>query len=237
MTKQDVLDAINATMVPNGIKAINADSIRNLLTMMLDFVGEAGSGSGDGALRVIVPELQVLGPVIVEAGEFSPTSYAAAKEAMSAEVPGLDWSEYDAAVTAAFEHNAAVAQQLIARAKTGQGISVVLDQTPLIVPAINIEMAMMPDVAAMYAVLAAIDTQSASCSMTYIKTTAEGEAIIGASEILQCFIAPVGEINTTDLGQRNYPSTMLIELQLDGSLIFSTNNAGTDTESGTESAS
>lgn len=236
MTKQDVLDAINATMVPNGIKAINADSIRNLLTMIMDFVGEGG-GSGDGALRVIVPELQVLGPVIVEAGEFSPTSYAAAKEAMDAEMSGLDWSEYDAAVTAAFEHNAAVVQQLIAWAKTGQGISVVLDQTPLIVPAINVQMHMFPEEAAMYDAIAVADTQPASCSMTYFKATAEGEQIAGVSEILSCFIAPVGAIKPESGETPNYPSTMLIELQLDGSLIFSINNAGTDTESGTESGS
>lgn len=235
MTKQDVLDAINETMVPNGIKAINADSIRNLLTMMMEFIGEGGSG--DGALRVIVPELQILGPVIVEAGEFSPTSYAATKEAMSAEMPGLDWSEYDAAVTAAFEHNAAVVQQLIARAKTGQGISVVLDQTPLLTPAFNIEMATAPDVAAMCDEIVAIDTQPASCNMSYTKTTAEGEAMIGEAEFMSCLIAPTGAINHESAGTLNYPSTMLIELQLDGSLVFGVNNVGTDTESGTESGS
>ena len=232
MTKQDVLEAINATMVPNGIKAINADSIRNLLTMMMEFVGEAGSGSGDGALRVIVPELQILGPVIVEAGEFSPTSYAAAKEAMSAEMPGLDWSGYDAAVTAAFEHNAAVAQQLIAKAKAKQGASLVIDQTPLIMASVSLEFQMQPEMTGLYEDLAVLDTQPASCSMTYIKATAEGEAMIGTPEMFQCTISPVGEINTIDPGQPNYPSTMVIGLQLDGSLIFGTNNVGTDTESG-----
>lgn len=232
MTKQDVLDAINATMVPNGIKAINADSIRNLLTMMMEFVGEAGSGSGDGALRVIVPELQILGPVIVEAGEFSPTSYAAAKEAMSAEMPGIDWSEYDAAVTAAFEHNAAVAQQLIAKAKAKQGASLVIDQTPLIMASVSLEFQMQPEMTGLYEDLAILDTQPASCNMTYIKATAEGEAMIGTPEMFRCTISPVGEINNESAGTPNYPSTMVIELQLDGSLFFSTNNAGTDTESG-----
>lgn len=239
MAKQDVIDAINATIVPNGSKAINADSLRNLLIMMTENAGEGGSGggSGDGVLRVIVPELQVLGPVIVEAGMFTPTSYANAKEAMSAEMPGLDWSEYDAAVTAAFEHNTAVVQQLIARAKTGQGITVVLDQTPFLIPAVNLQMAMTPDVAAMYDEIAAIETQPASCSMAYTKTTAEGEAMIGGSEFMTCYIAPVGAINSESTGISNYPSTMLIALQFDGILSFSTNNAGADTESGTESGS
>lgn len=237
MTKQEVLDAINATMVPNGIKAINADSIRNLLTMMLDFVGEAGSGSGDGALRVIVPEFQMLGPVLVEAGEFSPTSYAAAKEAMSAEMPGLDWSEYDAAVNAAFAHNAAVAQQLIAKAKTGQGVSLVIDQTPLLTASASLQFQIQPELVGVYEDIATLDTQPASCNMAYIKANADGEAILGVPELFECRITPVGEINTDYLGQLNYPSTIVINLQLDGSLVFGVNNVGTDTESGTESGS
>ena len=235
MTKAEIIEAINSTIVANGQKGITAESLKLILTEIVNAAGEGGSG--DGALRVIVPELQLLGPVIVESGEFSPTSYAAAKEAMSAEMPDLDWSEYDAAVTAAFEHNASVVQQLMARAKAGQGISVVLDPTPLFIPSINLQMAMAPDVAAVYDEMVTIDIQSASYSMAYIKSTAEGEAMTGISEILQCFIAPVGTIKPESIETLNYPSTMLIELQLDGSLIFSTNNVGTDTESGTESGS
>lgn len=43
----EVIDAINATMVPNGVKAINADSVRNLLLLMAEKLG-GGSGSGSG---------------------------------------------------------------------------------------------------------------------------------------------------------------------------------------------
>ena len=39
MAKQDVIDAINATIVPNGSKAINADSLRNLLLLMAENMG------------------------------------------------------------------------------------------------------------------------------------------------------------------------------------------------------
>lgn len=232
MTKQDVLDAINATMVPNGIKAINADSIRNLLTMMMDFVGEAGSGSGDGALRVIVPDLSMLGAMFVDMGEFSPTSFEEVKAAVETEAPGLDWSEYDVAVNAAFAHNATVAQQLIAKAKTGQGVSLVIDQTPLLMASASLIYQTQPELVALYEDMTTLDTQPASCDMAYIKATAEGEAMIGAPEIFQCVISPVGEKNTNDIGQPNYPSTTLIELQIDGSLIFSPNNVGNNTESG-----
>lgn len=43
----EVIDAINATMVSNGVKAINADSVRNLLLLMAEKLG-GGSGSGSG---------------------------------------------------------------------------------------------------------------------------------------------------------------------------------------------
>jgi hypothetical protein len=199
---------------------------------MAENMGGGGSSSGDGALRVIVPDLMMVGGMFVDIGEFSPTSYEEVKASAEAEVPGLDWSEYDVAVNAAFAHNAAVAKQLIAKAKTGQGVSLVIDQTPLIMASVSLEFQIQPEIVALYEDMAGLDTQPASCTMTYVKTTAEGEATFGEPEIFDCIISPVGSINNDDIGQPNYPSTVLIELQLDGSLIFSTNNVGTDTESG-----
>lgn len=49
MANQEVVNAINETMVPNGVKAINADSVRNLLLLMAEKMGE---GTGSGAVRV-----------------------------------------------------------------------------------------------------------------------------------------------------------------------------------------
>jgi hypothetical protein len=48
---QEVLDAINATIATNGVKGISAESLRNVLTLMVENMGSDG-GSGDGALRV-----------------------------------------------------------------------------------------------------------------------------------------------------------------------------------------
>lgn len=48
MANQNVIDAINATIVPNGSKAINADSLRNLLLMM------AENGGGASAHTIVV---------------------------------------------------------------------------------------------------------------------------------------------------------------------------------------
>lgn len=49
MANQEVVNAINETMVPNGVKAINADSVRNLLLLMAEKMGE---GTGSGAVKV-----------------------------------------------------------------------------------------------------------------------------------------------------------------------------------------
>lgn len=234
MAKQDVIDAINATIVPNGSKAINADSLRNLLLMMTENAGEGGSGggSGDGALRVIVPDLMMAGAMFLDMGEFSPTSFEEFKATAETEMLGLDWSEYDAAVNAAFAHNAAVAQQLIAKAKTGQGVSLVIDQTPLLMAGASLIFQIQPELDGFYEDMTTLDTQPASCTFTYIKATTEGEAMIGAPELFDCTISPVGEINNDAVGQPNYPSTVAINLQIDGSLIFDTNNVGNNTESG-----
>ena len=89
MAKQDIIDAINATIVENGQKGITADSLRNLLIMMTENAGEGG-GSGDGALRVIVPDLMMIGAMFVDMGEFSPTSHEELKAVAEAEMPGLD---------------------------------------------------------------------------------------------------------------------------------------------------
>ena len=57
MANQEVVNAINETMVPNGVKAINADSVRNLLLLMAEKMGEGtGSGSGSGAVKVHIFE-------------------------------------------------------------------------------------------------------------------------------------------------------------------------------------
>lgn len=57
MANQEVVNAINETMVPNGVKAINADSVRNLLLLMAEKMGE-GTGSGSGAVRVHMPPFE-----------------------------------------------------------------------------------------------------------------------------------------------------------------------------------
>lgn len=228
MAKQDVLDAINATIAPNGIKGITAESLRNLLIMMVENAGEGGSG--DGALRVIVPEVMLFGAAIVDAGELSPSSWAAMRPELEASIGGIDLSEYEEAVNASFAHNANVAQQILAKAKEGQGASVVLDQTPYLPAAFSIQLQIMPQIAALYEDFAMCMVQPAGLFMQYMTPTPEGEAEIGmVGEQLMCTLNPLASPISVEQSL-HYPSNMLIQLNLDGSLLFEVIES--ETESG-----
>lgn len=208
MAKQDVLDAINSTIVQNDIKAITAQSLNNVLTMMVENAGEGG-GSGDGALRVIVPDMMAIGPEFIAMGELSLASWEEVKPIIEAE--GIDVSEYDAIVKAAFEHNANVAQQIIAKAKAGQGVSVVLDQTPYLTANLTFMLQEMAEFIEEYAICG---VQPAGLLMQYVKFNLENEP-----DDFVCTIAPTGNIYLDGM-DITYPSNMLISLNLDGSLIF-----------------
>lgn len=210
MAKQDVLDAINATIIENGQKGITAQSLNNVLIMMVENAGEGGSG--DGALRVIVPDMTVLGPEIVAMGELSPASWEEMKSLF--EQNGIDPSEYDAAVKASFEHNANVVQQIIEKGKAGQGVSVVLDQTPYSPANLNFMLHTNPEIAEYVEEYAICGVQPAGLFMQYIKSNLENE-----HAELECVLAPAGNLNI-DGWERAYPSNMLIFLNLDGSLTF-----------------
>lgn len=115
---QEVIDAINATMVPNGIKAINADSVRNLLLLMAEKLGGGSGGSGEGALRVMIP----MGGAVVEEGatevDFTPETVAM----IAAEIPEL--AEVGEEM---FAHNAKVYAQLMEKVNACEGVSVIVD--------------------------------------------------------------------------------------------------------------
>lgn len=215
MAKQDVLDAINATIAPNGIKAITAQSLNNVLTMMTENAGEGGSG--DGALRVIVPEILMLGGIFIDLGEISPTSWEEVKLDFEAQF-GDALSKYDSAVKASFEHNANIAQQIIEKGKAGQGVSVVLDQTPYLPASINLMLQLDPEYGEMIEDLAMCAVQPAGLYMQYMNATPEGEDMVGG-DMFECVLAPAGNINI-DGWSMTYPSNMLIFLNLDGSLTF-----------------
>lgn len=215
MNKQEILKAINATIAPNGIKGITAESLNNVLTMMTENAGEGG-GSGDGALRVIVPELMLIGLELVNIGEFSPTSWEETKSAFEQSM-GVDLSEYDAAVKASFEHNANVVQQILEKGKAGQGVSVVLDQTPYFPVTVNLMFQLDPYMAATYEDCAMCVVQPAAISMEYVKPIPEVEGAM--DEQLFCTLNPLAPPTLSEYSIL-YPSNMDIVLNLDGSLTF-----------------
>ena len=50
MTKNEIIEAINATIIPNGQKGITAESLANILLEMVNATPEGGSSSGSGQI-------------------------------------------------------------------------------------------------------------------------------------------------------------------------------------------
>lgn len=125
MAKQDVINAINSTIVSNNVKGINADSLRNILTMMTENAGEGGSsgGSGDGALRVMVP-MDFMGTG--ETTSFTPEYWDEVKMLMDAELPGIA-DALSPVYAEMFSHNAAVYQQLLEKGSNKEGVLCLID--------------------------------------------------------------------------------------------------------------
>lgn len=114
---QEVVDAINATIATNNVKGITADSLRNLLLLMAENSGSSG-GSGEGALRVMVP----MGEFMVEEGatevDFNPETM----DLIAAELP--EFAEVGEEI---FAHNAKVYAQLMEKVNACEGVSVIAD--------------------------------------------------------------------------------------------------------------
>lgn len=123
MAKQEVLDAINATVAPNNIKGITADSLRNVLTLMAE---NAGSGSGEGALRVMIP-MDLLGTGANEM-DFTPEYWEQMKVEMDAFLPGIS-AALDPVVEELFRHNAEVYSLLMEKAANNEGVMCLLDMS------------------------------------------------------------------------------------------------------------
>lgn len=129
MTKREVLDAINATITPNNMNGITAQSLNNVLTMIVENAGEGG-GSGDGALRIMVPDTMIgIHEVFIAAGEFSPAIWEQIK-AEAANSPVLvDIAAWDAIFSACFAHNAEVYQSILTKVESHEGTFAILDQS------------------------------------------------------------------------------------------------------------
>ena len=95
MTKQEILEAIEATIVPNGQKGITAESLANLLVEMVNATPEGGSGAS-------IPSF-VLGAIDIETGAITPSeeekahnaeTFRIIKESTTAICPMIDLTSF-----------------------------------------------------------------------------------------------------------------------------------------------
>lgn len=129
MAKKDVHEAIDATMVPNGVKAINADSVRNLLHMMTDNAGEGGGGDGGVKVYALPPQIVF---EMVGGEEVTPEIWAEVKARIEELNPGFVIApEFDTAMEEAFAANAEVYKTMLQKAKDNTGTYAVIDMGKL----------------------------------------------------------------------------------------------------------
>ena len=128
MAKQDVLDAINATIIENGQKGITAQSLNNILTMMTENAGEGG-GSGDGLLRLNVPT-PIIMSTIIETNGIALFNQAIWDDFIATlEEQGISYSNLNEAVTTMFAQNAEVLEQIWSKFEEGKYPVVTLDDS------------------------------------------------------------------------------------------------------------
>lgn len=129
MAKKDVHEAIDATIVPNGVKAINADSVRNLLHMMTDNAGEGGGGDGGVKVYALPPNIVY---EIFGGEEVTPESWAELKAFIETENPDFVITpELDTAMEEAFAANAEVYKTMMQKAKDDTSTYAVIDMGKL----------------------------------------------------------------------------------------------------------
>ena len=219
MAKQDVLDAINSTIVQNDIKAITAQSLNNVLTMMVENAGEGG-GSGDGALKILVPDM-VVGIMLVEEGDFSLETISELREMLlelSPEEAEL-FEPYLVGCENAIVHNANVFATIKEKADNGEGCMVLLDQSYLLKSYLDCLVNTVPELTEMYVSQSVAMSQVGNVTFSYIDVVSEYEEMFGG-DMVALAIRPTKSADILDMGMVGYPTNMLLMLQPDGSIIF-----------------
>ena len=129
MAKKEVHEAIDATIVPNGVKAINADSVRNLLHMMTDNAGEGGGGDGGVKVYALPPSVVF---DIFGGEEVTPEIWDEVKARIEEENPDYVIApELDTAMEEVFAANAEVYKTMLQKAKDNTSTYAVIDMGKL----------------------------------------------------------------------------------------------------------
>ena len=132
MSKQDILEAINSTIVANGQKGITAESLNLILNEMVESSGEGGSGSG--ALRILMPA-DFFGTG--EETNFTPEYWESTKGMMEEQMPGIG-DALTEVYNKLFAHNAEVYQQIMEKASKNEGVLCIFDASESYHAAYNI---------------------------------------------------------------------------------------------------
>lgn len=133
MSKSELVELINSTIKTNGAKGISAQSLNNTL---LEMVESSGEGSGSGALTVY-GEDSLLGTMLFN-GEFTPEKWEELLPTVDSTIlPGLSSGDYAKAVEMAFAHNADVYNTIVEKAKSQEGMFLMIDLTPTMLAAVK----------------------------------------------------------------------------------------------------
>ena len=123
MSKQEILEAINSTIVANGQKGITAESLNLILNEMVESSG--AGGSGEGAIRVHAVPAYVLD--MFQISELTPESWEETAIGFNSMLPGFTESVLYLSIKDMFTKNVEVYKTLIEKANSISGTSVILD--------------------------------------------------------------------------------------------------------------
>lgn len=208
MTKQEILEAIDATIVPNDKKAITADSLANLLREMASATPESNGGGGrDTSLRLLLPD-PLFAQLFMDLGApHTREGWEAVKQELE-DLPASSVEAIEAYYNKMFDNNAEVYKQIQEAATEHKDISVVGDFSEGYAIVLNIfygDMQMMP-----------LDYVNAICYLTlncmYVEI-----GVMGQKETEFYLVANPSVFNEQFIGSAEEMSIMLLP---DGGLVM-----------------
>lgn len=125
MTRQEIIDAINSTIVANGQKGITAESLNNILTEITNAAGD-GNG-GDGALKVFIPDSYMFLQMFIETG-FTRDAWALAKSELTY-VSSNTVDKLDAVFEEYWSANTLLYQSLVEKCTNNEGALIIVDDS------------------------------------------------------------------------------------------------------------
>lgn len=160
MNKQEILEAIDATINCNNEKAITGDSLANILREMTN---ASGGGSGDGAIKILVPDNMIgvmffdleTEPPVEEfvPGTFSQSNWDIMRQSFESEMENMPaeyqemyqeiFTNLDIKIPQMLAHNAEVYNILLEKLDKQEGTMLLLDQSLMATESLKMMIGMM----------------------------------------------------------------------------------------------